>query len=148
MNTPIEDGLSIRWEQSQQVVINVDQDTKSIWTTKHKVEEVLAEAGIKITKHDVVSPALDEQLGKEDSITVNKAFVVTLNDGGEEKKVRSTSTTVADFLKRENIHLNADDRLNRKADGSKARFYSGGCTSGKSHRCSGSTGELCNRNTQ
>ena len=117
VNTPIEDGLSIRWEQSQQVAINVDQDTTSIWTTDHKVEEVLAEAGIEITEHDVVNPALDEQLGKENSITVQKAFEVTLNDGGEEKKVRSTSTTVADFLKRENIQLNDDDRLNRKADG-------------------------------
>ncbi|MEK4405667.1 ubiquitin-like domain-containing protein [Sporosarcina sp. FSL K6-6792] len=117
VNTPIEDGLSIRWEQSQQVVINVDQDTKSIWTTNHKVEEILAEADIEITEYDVVNPVLDEQLGKENSITVQKAFEVTLNDGGEEKKVRSTSTTVADFLKRENIHLNDDDRLNRKADG-------------------------------
>nr|WP_218624976.1 G5 and 3D domain-containing protein [Sporosarcina sp. E16_3] len=117
VNTPIEDGLSIRWEQSQQVVINVDQDTTSIWTTNDKVEEVLAEAGIEITEYDVVNPVLEEQLGKENSITVQKAFEVTLNDGGEEKKVRSTSTTVADFLKRENIHLNDDDRLNRKANG-------------------------------
>ncbi len=77
----------------------------------------MAEAGIEITEYDVVNPVLDEQLGKENSITVQKAFEVTLNDGGEEKKVRSTSTTVADFLKRENIHLNDDDRLNRKADG-------------------------------
>nr|WP_222439442.1 G5 and 3D domain-containing protein [Sporosarcina sp. BP05] len=116
VNTPIEDGLSIRWEQSQQVVINVDQDSTSIWTTNHKVEEVLAEAGIEITQYDIVNPVLEEQLGKENSITVQKAFEVTLNDGGEEKKVRSTSTTVADFLKRENIHLNDDDRLNREAN--------------------------------
>lgn len=117
VNTPIEDGLSVRWEQSQQVVINVDQDAKSIWTTEHKVGDVLAEVGIEITDFDVVNPELDEQLGEDKSITVQKAFVVTLKDGGEEKKVRSTSTTVADFLKRENIHLNDDDRLNRKADG-------------------------------
>ena len=58
-----------------------------------------------------------KQLGKDNSITVQKAFEVTLNDGGEEKKVWSTSTTVADFLKRENIQLNEDDRLNRKAEG-------------------------------
>ena len=65
VNTPIEEGLSIRWEQSQQVAINVDQDTISIWTTKSKVEEVLAEAGIEITEHDVVNPGLHEQLGEE-----------------------------------------------------------------------------------
>ncbi|KAA0941000.1 DUF348 domain-containing protein [Sporosarcina sp. ANT_H38] len=117
VNTPIEDDLSVRWEQSKQVEIKVDQDITSTWTTDDKVEDVLAAAGIKVTEYDEVSPELDEQLGEDKSITVKKAFEVTLNDGGEMKKVRSTSTTVADFLKRENIHLNADDRLNRKADG-------------------------------
>ncbi len=117
VNTPVEDGLSIRWEQSQQVAIQVDQDKKSIWTTDDTVEDVLAEAGIEVTEHDVVSPGLQEQLGEDNSISVQKAFEVTLNDGGEEKEVWSTSTTVADFLKRENIHLDDDDRLNRKAEG-------------------------------
>jgi uncharacterized protein YabE (DUF348 family) len=117
VNTPIEDGLSIRWEQSKQVEIKVDQEITSVWTTDNKVNDVLAEAGIEVAEHDEVSPALNNQLGKDNSITVQKAFEVTLSDGGEEKKVWSTSTTVADFLKRENIHLNEDDRLNRKADG-------------------------------
>ncbi|NYF26400.1 G5 and 3D domain-containing protein [Sporosarcina sp. JAI121] len=117
VNAPIEDGLSIRWEQSQQVAINVDQEAISVWTTDDKVEDVLVEAGIELTEHDVVSPELHEKLGENDSITVQKAFEIKLNDGGKEKRVQSTSTTVADFLKRENIHLNGDDRLNRKADG-------------------------------
>ena len=39
-----------------------------------------------------------------------------MSDGGAQKNVWSTSTTVADFLKRENIQLNDDDRLNRKAE--------------------------------
>ncbi|MBE1556193.1 G5 and 3D domain-containing protein [Sporosarcina limicola] len=111
VNTSIEDGLSIRWEQSKQVAINVDKETTSVWTTDSKVEHVLAEAGITITEHDEVSPALHEQLGEGDGITVQKAFEVTLDDGGKEKKVWSTSTTVAGLLKRENIQLNEDDRL-------------------------------------
>ena len=117
VNTPIEDGLSVRWEQSQQVKINVDQEITSIWTTDHKVKDVLAEAGITLTDYDVVSPKIHEQIGEDNSIVIQKAFEVTLNDGGKEKKVQSPSTTVADFLKRENIQLNGDDRLNRKADG-------------------------------
>ncbi|MEK5040576.1 ubiquitin-like domain-containing protein [Sporosarcina sp. FSL K6-3457] len=117
VNTPIEDGLSIRWEQSKQVAIQVDQEHTSIWTTSSTVEEVLAIAGIEITEYDDVHPGLSGQLEKDNRITVQKAFEVTLSDGGEEKNVWSTSTTVADFLKRENIQLNEDDRLNRKADG-------------------------------
>ena len=83
----------------------------SVWTTKSTVGEVLAEAGIEITEHDKVTPALEQQLEEDESITVQKAYEVTLIDGGKEKKVWSTSTTVADFLKKENIQLNEFDRL-------------------------------------
>ena len=62
----------------KQVAIQVDQDKKSIWTTDDTVEDVLAEAGIEVTEHDVVSPGLQEQLGEDNSITVQKAFEVTL----------------------------------------------------------------------
>jgi uncharacterized protein YabE (DUF348 family) len=117
VNTPIEEGLSVRWEQAKEVAIQVGPENTTIWTTEDKVKDVLAQADIDITEHDQVSPALDEEVGADNLIAVEKAFEVTLEDGGEEKKVWSTSTTVADFLKRENIHLNEDDRLNRKADG-------------------------------
>ncbi|WP_322555743.1 ubiquitin-like domain-containing protein [Sporosarcina beigongshangi] len=116
VNTSIEDGLSIRWEQSKQVSIQVDQEYTDIWTTGSTVGEVLAIAGIELTEHDTVSPSLSAKLEADNKITVRKAFEVTLNDGGVEKSVWSTSTTVADFLKRENIQLNDDDRLTGKAE--------------------------------
>ena len=111
MNTRVEDGLSIQWEQAKQVAILVDQESTSLWTTKSTVDEVLEEAGIGIAEYDKVIPGLNEQLGKDHMITVQKAFQITLNDGGEKKEFWSTSTTVADFLKRENIQLNELDRL-------------------------------------
>ncbi|WP_342513920.1 ubiquitin-like domain-containing protein [Sporosarcina sp. FSL K6-1522] len=111
VNTPIEDGLSVRWEQSKQVAITVDQENTSIWTTERTVSDVLAQAGIEVTEHDEVVPGLQQQLGEDNSIAVQKAFELTLDDGGNETKVWSTSTTVADFLKRENILLDDDDRL-------------------------------------
>ncbi len=116
VNTPIEDGLSIRWEQAKKVTIQIDQDSKAIWTTSSTVGDVLAKTGIEVTEHDNISPGLQEPLGEDNSITVQKAFEVTLNDGGVEKKVWSTSTTVAGFLKRESIQLNDDDLLEGHAE--------------------------------
>lgn len=81
VNTPIEKGLSIRWEQSKQVAIQVEQDTKKIWTREDKVGDVLKAAGIEISEHDVVTPDLHEQFGDDNQITVEKAFQVALNDG-------------------------------------------------------------------
>ncbi|KXH86837.1 G5 and 3D domain-containing protein [Sporosarcina sp. HYO08] len=116
VNTPIEDGLSVKWEQAKQVKLTVDDEKSSIWTTGKTVGEVLAAAGIEITQDDAVEPSINEQLANNTGITVQKAFEVTLNDGGNERKVWSTSTTVADFLKKENIQLDEDDRLDGKGD--------------------------------
>ncbi|WP_312191167.1 ubiquitin-like domain-containing protein, partial [Enterococcus sp.] len=44
-------------------------------------------------------------------ITIEKAFGVKLLDGGEVKKVWSTSTTVADFLTQHEISLAKLDRV-------------------------------------
>ena len=57
MNTTIENGISIEWEQAKQIDITVDGETQTIWTTDDKVKEVLAEANIEVTEHDAVTPA-------------------------------------------------------------------------------------------
>ena len=44
-------------------------------------------------------------------ISVKRAFPLTLFDGGEERTVWSTSTTVADFLTQQGITLNELDRV-------------------------------------
>ncbi len=116
VNTPIEDGLSIRWEQAKQVAINVDQEITKTWTTDSKVENILAKAGIEVGEYDEVTPSMNQNVGEDRSIAIQKAFEVTLNDGGEDKRIWSTSTTVADFLKRENIQMNGDDRLDGNAE--------------------------------
>lgn len=117
VNTPIEEGLSISWEQAKLVEIQTDAEKETLWTTEKKVRDILELANVKLQKHDEVFPNLDAKIGKDNRITIQKAFQVTLVDGGKEKQVWSTSTTVADFLKRENIQMDEHDRLNRKADG-------------------------------
>jgi len=111
MNTSIEEGLSIRWEQAKEVAILVDKDKKSIWTTKSTVNEVLDEVGVVVGENDKVIPGINEQLTDDGLITIQKAFEFTLNDGGKEHKYWTTSTTVADFLKKQDIELSDLDRL-------------------------------------
>lgn len=116
MDTPIKDGLEIRWEQSKQVAIKVDEEEQSLWTTKSTVSDVLEEAGIELTEHDEVSPALTAQLDEENEIQINKAYEFMLVDGGEESKYWSTSTTIGDFLNKEEIKLDELDRVDGKLD--------------------------------
>ena len=115
--SPIEDGLLIRWEQAKKVAIQVDnKEDIYIWTTEKTVGNVLEEADIELSEFDKVSPSLDAQLTENSSISVEKAYDFTLIDGKDKKKYWSTSTTVADFLKREDIQLNEFDRLEGKKD--------------------------------
>ena len=116
MNTPVENGLAIRWEQSQQVAIMIDEEEQSLWTTKRTVSEVLDEAGIELTEHDEVSPGLSARLDDKNSITVDKAYEFTLVDGGKKKKFWSTSTTIGDFLEKEGIKIGKLDRIEGKSD--------------------------------
>lgn len=111
IDTPIEDGLSVNWEQAKQVAIVVDEKDLSVWTTKRTVGDVLDEAGIEITEHDELSPKLQAKLGKDHTITIDKAYEFTLVDGLNEKKYWSTKLTVQEFIEKEKIQLNEFDRI-------------------------------------
>src|SRR5690606_25205159 len=96
--------------------VTVDGKATSAWTTENTVSEILAKADVELTKHDKVSPALDEQGDEKETSSVEKAYEVTIQDGLEEKKVWSTSTTVADFLKQHKISLGELDRVEKEMD--------------------------------
>ncbi|RNF38325.1 G5 and 3D domain-containing protein [Planococcus salinus] len=115
-DTAIENDVAIEWEQAQQYAVTVDGEATSAWTTDNTVAGVLKKADIEITEHDKVTPALEEEIDPATPIAVEKAYEVTILDGVEEKKVWSTSTTVADFLKHHNITLGELDRVEQKMD--------------------------------
>ncbi len=48
---------------------------------------------------------LDTEVGADNKIDIQKAFQLTLVDGLEERQVWSTSTTVANFLKQQEITI-------------------------------------------
>ncbi|WP_238942877.1 G5 and 3D domain-containing protein [Planococcus beigongshangi] len=112
----IDNDIVIEWTEADQFTITVDGKPTSAWTTLNTVEDILAKANIEITEHDKVTPALDAEVDPETAISVEKAYEVTVHDGLEEKKVWSTSTTVADFLKQHKITLNDLDRVEKNMD--------------------------------
>ena len=112
----IDKDIVIEWTEADQFTITVDGKPTSAWTTSNTVKDILAKAEIEITEHDKVTPALDEEVDANTAISVEKAYEVTILDGLEEKKVWSTSTTVADFLKQHKITLSDLDRVEKDMD--------------------------------
>ena len=116
VNTSITNGISVEWEQAKKITITVDGKQQTIDTTSDQVSEVLKEAKIKVSEHDKLSPELNAKVGSDSNIAIEKAFQVTLIDGINEKKIWSTSTTVADFLKQQEIKMNKFDRVEQKME--------------------------------
>lgn len=50
------------------------------------VKKFLDEEGIEVTKHDETSHAKDESIEDGMTLAIDKAFQVTVNDGGEKEK--------------------------------------------------------------
>ncbi len=111
MNTPVESGLSIKWEQAKEVALNLDDNNISVWTTKKTVGDMLDEIDVKVSEHDKVSPAPEEKIDENMTVSIQQAYEFTLVDEGQKKKYWTTSATIEEFLKNENIKLNEFDRL-------------------------------------
>lgn len=111
METAVKDNMQIAWKKAIPVEIVVNDQSKKVWTTEENVADLFNTEEIQINEHDKVNPGLDAKLTKDMEIVVGKAFQLTLNNGGKEQQVWSTSTTVADFLKGQEITLNEMDRV-------------------------------------
>lgn len=109
--TKISDDMDITVHLAKPVKLTIDGQEKVIMTTAQTVKELLKEQNININSDDVIMPALSTPLEENGKVSYEKAFPMVLNDGGVSKKVFATSTTVADFLEKQNITLNEFDRV-------------------------------------
>ncbi|MBD8071028.1 DUF348 domain-containing protein [Bacillus sp. PS06] len=112
----IKQDMTIVWEAAVPVTIEIGEDEERVWTTLDTVQELLAFKEIELNEHDIISPEVDTDITKDLTVSIEKAFELTMDVGGEEKKVWSTSTTVADFLKNQNITLGKLDRVEPEMD--------------------------------
>lgn len=116
VDTKIVSGMTIEWEQAREVIVSVDGEESSVWTTEKVVKNILEEANIEVTEHDKVSQSLNTEVEADNKIDIQKAFQLTLVDGLEKRQVWSTSTTVANFLKQQEIQLGEFDRVENKLE--------------------------------
>ncbi|MED3560960.1 ubiquitin-like domain-containing protein [Bacillus xiapuensis] len=110
-NSNLKDNQKIVWKQAKQVTIVKDNEKKTVWTTADTVAGLLRNQNITLKEHDQVLPKPQKSIKDKMKINIQSAFHLTYVDGGKKKRVWSTSTTVADFLKQQAIKLNTLDRV-------------------------------------
>jgi len=108
----IKDDMKITYKAAKPIKVAMGDERRTIWTTADTVKELIQQEDIDVTEHDRIEPALDTVIKNDLSLTIDKAFQITLNVGEEEKQhVWTTSTTVADFLKNQDVQLNELDKV-------------------------------------
>ncbi|GAA0503978.1 ubiquitin-like domain-containing protein [Salinibacillus aidingensis] len=112
----IEQGMKVAYTKAKQVTVKVDDQSNQYYTTAQTIGEFLKEKKITFNSHDQLSVEKSDEVKEGLEIKVDKAFQITLNDGGEKKKVWTTADTVEEFLKQEEIKLDDNDKLKQKKD--------------------------------
>ena len=112
INNKIKDDMKITYKAAKPIKVAMGDERRTIWTTADTVKELIQQEDIDVTEHDRIEPALDTVIKNDLSLTIDKAFQITLNVGEEDKQhVWTTSTTVADFLKNQDVQLNELDKV-------------------------------------
>ncbi|MFA9458059.1 ubiquitin-like domain-containing protein [Halalkalibacter sp. AB-rgal2] len=116
VDTEIENEMTITWEQAKQVFTMIDGQEDAVWTTSKTVQELIDELEIEYKEHDVVEPDLSAAIEEQMELIYESAFQVELISDGEQHEFWTTSTTVADFLEREEVTLDELDRVEPELD--------------------------------
>ena len=107
----IEDQLEVTWKPAKEVTFLDGDNETEVYTTVDTVAEFLEEQNIQLNTEDIVTPSVDATINHNMDIAINRAFKLSVVDGGVTKQVWSTSTTVADFLNKQGITLQELDRV-------------------------------------
>ncbi|MFG6150783.1 ubiquitin-like domain-containing protein [Halobacillus sp. B23F22_1] len=113
LSEPIEYGMDVEYIASKSINVAINNDTKQFHTTASTVGEFFDEQGFEWKAHDEISHASNAPIEDDMGISINKAMQVTVNDGGDEEKVWTTASTVAELLEEEGIQLSKLDELNK-----------------------------------
>jgi uncharacterized protein YabE (DUF348 family) len=115
--TKLFSSMNIYFEPAKEITMKSDNGQKTIKTTAANVKELLASENISLKEQDEVQPSLTTELNDQMTISIDRAFDVTFNNGGQIQKVWTTSTTVGDFLEQNEIELGPLDRVEPSKDG-------------------------------
>ncbi|MGP4073053.1 ubiquitin-like domain-containing protein [Piscibacillus sp. B03] len=116
LDDEITDGMVIEYTQAKEVQVTIDDQTETYFTTTENVNQFLEEESINLSEHDELSVDLNTDIEDGLAISIQKAFEVTVNDGGKETTAMVTNQSIGDLLKDLKISLNEHDRLNADLD--------------------------------
>lgn len=114
--TKITADMDVVYEAAKPVKLTINGEEKTLWSTAKTVGALLDEQDVDVKEQDQIDPAIDTDISKDMKINIEPAFQVTVNDAGKQKKIWTTSTTVADFLKQQKMNIKDEDKIKPALD--------------------------------
>lgn len=114
--TKITADMDVVYEAAKPVKLTINGKEKTLWSTAKTVGALLDEQDVDVKEQDQIDPAIDTDISKDMKIKIEPAFQVTVNDAGKQKKIWTTSTTVADFLKQQKMNIKDEDKIKPALD--------------------------------
>lgn len=107
----VKNEQSLIWEPAKPVTLTVRDESKKLLTTAETVQQLLSDEDIQLGEQDKINISPSKNILANMTIEIERAFQVVFNNGKNEEKVWTTSTTVADFLQQQNAELGELDRV-------------------------------------
>ena len=112
LTQPVTYGMDIQYIASKSLSIAIDdQPAKNYHTTAATVGEFFEKEGLSFQEHDLISHSEPASIKDDMQITVRQAIPVVIDDGGNEKEVWTTASTVEEVLNQQKITLSPLDEL-------------------------------------
>lgn len=116
LDTPLNGIKKVTWDPAIPIRFIAWGEEQTVWSAAKTVGDFIKEQKVKLNENDRISPSRDTKLDQNTEIIVDTAFLITIKDGSEERPVWTTSTTVVDLLKHQEIKLNELDRVEPEAN--------------------------------
>ncbi|MCA0972726.1 ubiquitin-like domain-containing protein [Halobacillus litoralis] len=112
LSDPVTFGMDVTYIPSKSINLAIDNnDTETYHTTARTVGELLEEEEVDVKEQDDLSHDTEAALKDGMDIQIERAFQVTFNDGGKEKEVWTTASTVGEFIDNQEVTVNKLDEL-------------------------------------
>ncbi|MFR3239038.1 MAG: G5 domain-containing protein [Acutalibacter sp.] len=113
--TVVEGDTQVEIRRACQVVVLADGKQTTVTQTGGTVEDALKEAGVTVGEEDSLNYDKDEPLFDKMHIRVTRVMKVRITAGGEIREVETSAQTVEDVLKKFQVELDEDDRVEPEA---------------------------------
>jgi uncharacterized protein YabE (DUF348 family)/3D (Asp-Asp-Asp) domain-containing protein len=118
LDDTIEHKMEIDYKTAKEVFLTLNGEENKYYTTSATIGEFFSENDLSFADRDDISHKTSDQIEDGLHIEISQAFMITVNDGGNEKEVWTTGGSIEALLEKENIEFDpdSDDKINFSTD--------------------------------